>query len=312
MFSLPRLGIYSMLTWPYFWLIILSSFVKLDDSVKRLIMSVHSSLKRRTVPELMAFKGQQKIVALTAYTAPFARLLDTVVDMILVGDSTAMVGYAMDDTLSITTEQMTAHGRAVVRSTQQACVVIDMPFGSFQESPEQAFRNAAAMLAHSGAAAVKLEGGAALAQTTRFLVERGIPVLAHVGLMPQYVNTMGGFRAQGMNDEAAALIERDALAHQEAGAFAVVLEGVAEPLGRRLTESLEIPTIGIGASPACDGQILVTEDILGLSGPRIPRFAQQFSDVGAVIEQAVQQYADEVRAGSFPTLEHCFGVKRDD
>src|SRR5699024_3825814 len=252
------------------------------------------------------------IVALTAYTAPFARILDGALDMILVGDSTAMVGYAMDDSLSVTVEQIAARGKAGVRWTQQECVLIDMPFGSFQASPEQAFRNASYMLAHSGAAAVKLEGGAAFAETTRFLVERGIPVLAHVGLMPQYVNTMGGFRAQGMNDEAAALVERDALAHQQAGAFAVVLEGVAEPLGRRLTHELRIPTIGIGASPACDGQILVTEDILGLSGPRIPRFAQQFSDVGAVIEQAVQQYADQVREGTFPTLDNCFGVKRSE
>src|SRR5690625_1904416 len=273
-------------------------------------MSVHQTQKRRTVPELMSFKGQQKIVALTAYTAPFARILDAHLDMILVGDSTAMVGYAMRDTLSITIEQMAAHGAAVVRSTSQPCIVIDMPFGSFQESAQQAFRQAAYLLAHSGAAAVKIEGGAALAPTTKFLVERGIPVLAHVGLMPQYVNTMGGFKAQGLNEEAANLIERDALAHQEAGAFAVVVEGVAEPLGRRLTQRLSIPTIGIGASPDCDGQILVTEDILGLSGPRIPRFAQQFADVGALIDQAVQQYANDVRAGSFPTLDHCFGVKK--
>src|SRR5690625_657802 len=274
-------------------------------------MSFHPLKNRRTVPELMGFKGKQKIVALTAYSAPIARILDSALDFILIGDSTAMVGYAMNDTLSMTVEQMTAHGAAVVRSTQQACVVIDMPFGSYQESPQQAFRNAAYMLAHRGAAAVKIEGGEALASTTRFLVERGIPVLAHVGLMPQYVNTMGGFKAQGLDEETAALIERDALAHQEAGAFAVVLEGVAEGLGRHLTEVLRIPTIGIGASPACDGQILVTEDILGLSGPRIPRFAKQFADVGAVIQQAVEQYADEVRAGTFPDLSHCFGVKRD-
>lgn len=272
-------------------------------------MSVHSSQHRKTVPELMAYKNKQKIVALTAYSAPFARILDKSLDMILVGDSTAMVGYAMNDTLSFTVEQMAAHGAAVVRSTQQACVVIDMPFSSFEASPEQAFENAAYLLAHSGAAAVKLEGGVALAQTTQFLVERGVPVLAHIGLMPQYVNTMGGFRAQGMTDEAANRIEQDALAHQEAGAFAVVIEGVAEPVARRITQNLHIPTIGIGASPACDGQILVTEDILGLSGPRIPRFAQQFADVGAVIEQAVQQYADEVRNETFPRLAHCFGVK---
>lgn len=273
-------------------------------------MSVHSEVKRRSVPELMAYKGNKKIVCLTAYIAPIARLIDPALDLILVGDSTAMVGYGMPDTLSITLQQMADHGAAVVNATQQACVVIDMPFGSYQVSPQQAFENAAFLLSRSRASAVKIEGGIALAETTRFLVERGVPVLAHVGLMPQYVNTMGGFKAQGMNDEAAQRILDDAKAHQAAGAFAVVLEGVAESLGRRITEELQIPTIGIGASPACDGQVLVTEDILGLSGGRIPRFAKPYADVGAVIQEAVQRYADEVREGQFPGLEHCFGVKR--
>jgi len=259
----------------------------------------------------MAYKGNKKIVCLTAYIAPIARLIDPALDLILVGDSTAMVGYGMPDTLSITLQQMADHGAAVVNATQQACVVIDMPFGSYQVSPQQAFENAAFLLSRSRASAVKIEGGIALADTTRFLVERGVPVLAHVGLMPQYVNTMGGFKAQGMNDEAAQRILDDAKAHQAAGAFAVVLEGVAESLGRRITEELEIPTIGIGASPACDGQVLVTEDILGLSGGRIPRFAKPYADVGAVIQEAAQRYADEVRGGQFPGLEHCFGVKRN-
>lgn len=275
-------------------------------------MSVHNqtAVKRRTVPELMQYKGKQKIACLTAYSAPIARLIDPALDLILVGDSTAMVGYAMDDTLSITLQQMAQHGAAVVRSTQQACVVIDMPFGSYQTSPQQAFENAAYLLAHSGATAVKIEGGTPLADTTRFLVERGIPVLAHVGLMPQYVNTMGGFKAQGMDDEAAARIMADAKAHEAAGAFAVVIEGVAEALGRQITAELAIPTIGIGASPACDGQVLVTEDILGLSGNKIPRFAQKFGDAASVIADAAQRYADEVRGGEFPTLSHCFGVKK--
>src|SRR5690606_13658653 len=193
-----------------------------------------------------------------------ARQLDPYMDIILVGDSTAMVGYAMDDTLSITVEQMAAHAKAVVRSSAQSCVVVDMPFGSFQESPQVAFKNAAYMLSSSGASAVKIEGGEALAETTRFLVDRGVPVLAHVGLMPQYVNTMGGFKAQGMNVAAAERIYQDALAQQAAGAFGVVLEGIAEPLARRITQALDIPTIGIGASPECDGQVLVTEDIMGL------------------------------------------------
>lgn len=273
-------------------------------------MSVHAEIRRISVPQLTACKGQRKIAALTAYIAPIARLLDEHLDMILIGDSTAMVGYGMPDTLSITPEMLTAHARAVVGATRHACIVVDMPFGSYQESPEQAFRNAAAMMGGSGVQAVKIEGTATLAPTTRFMVERGVPVLAHVGLMPQYVNVMGGFKAQGFSEEVAARIVQDALAHQEAGAFAVVLEGITEALGRHITETLSIPTIGIGASPACDGQILVTEDILGLSGDRIPKFARKFADVGAIISEAAGQYAREVREGSFPGMEHCFGVKK--
>ncbi len=273
-------------------------------------MSVHSQVKRISVPQLMAYKGHKKIAALTAYIAPFARLLDDALDMILIGDSTAMVGYGLPNTLSITADQLAAHAAAVVRSTSHACIIVDMPFGSYQESPQQAFTNAARVLAASGADGVKMEGGIALAETTRFLVDRGIPVLAHVGLMPQYVNTMGGFKAQGMSDESAERILQDARAHEKAGAFGIVLEGVAEALGRRITEELAVPTIGIGASPACDGQILVTEDILGLSGSRIPKFARQYSDVGVVIRSAVEQYAADVRDGTFPALENCFGVKK--
>ncbi len=273
-------------------------------------MSVHADIKRITVPQIKSYKGQQKIVCLTAYTAPFARILDEFVDLILVGDSTAMVGYNMDNTLAITVEQMAAHAGAVVRSTQRALVVVDMPFSSFQESKEVAFRNAAYMLKTSGADAVKLEGGEFLAETTQFLSERGIPVLAHVGLMPQYFNTMGGFKAQGLQPEMAERIYRDAVAQEQAGAFAVVIEGSAEPLARRITEALKIPTIGIGASPDCDGQVLVTEDILNLSGPKIPKFAKQFVDVQSVIREGVQAYAEGVRGGTFPTLENCFGVSK--
>src|SRR5690554_8123885 len=277
----------------------------------RVSMSVHSEIKRRSVPELMAYKGNRKIVCLTAYIAPIARLIDPALDLILVGDSTAMVGYGMRDTLSITLQQMADHGAAVVNATQQACVVIDMPFGSYQVSPQQAFENAAFMLAHSGATAVKIEGGEPLAETTRFLVERGIPVLAHVGLMPQYVNTMGGFKAQGLSEEAANRIFNDAIAQEQAGAWGIVIEGTAEPLARRITQSVKIPTIGIGASPECDGQVLVAEDIFNLSGSRIPKFAQQFSDVQAAIRQGVEAYSSQVRDGSFPTLNHCFGVAKN-
>lgn len=273
-------------------------------------MSVHSQTQRVTVPQLMSCKGKSKIAALTAYIAPMARLLDEHLDMILVGDSMAMVAYALPDTLSMTPQTMAAHAAAVVRATQHACIIVDMPFGSYQQSPAQAFANAASMMADSGVAGVKLEGGRALADTSRFLVERGIPVLAHVGLMPQYVNTMGGFKAQGMSEEAAASIMQDAIAHEQAGAFGVVLEGISEPLAREITARLKIPTIGIGASPDCDGQILVTEDILGLSGGRIPRFARQFADAGQLISQAVGEYAQSVREGSFPTLDQCFGVRQ--
>jgi len=272
-------------------------------------MSLHADVKRITVPQLCACKNQRKIVALTAHNSAIARVIDDYLDMILVGDSTAMVAYGLPDTLSITVEQLTAHAAAVVRATKQACVVVDMPFGSYQASPQQAFQNAARMLAGSGASAVKIEGGAALADTVRFLVERGVPVLAHVGLMPQFVHTLGGYRAQGMNDDSAAQVRADALAHQAAGAFGVVLEGVSEPVAAALSRELTMLTIGIGASPACDGQILVTEDILGLT-PRAPRFAKRYADLDAAIRQAVQRYADEVRAGGFPDLQHCFGVKK--
>ncbi|HUH40452.1 MAG TPA: 3-methyl-2-oxobutanoate hydroxymethyltransferase [Castellaniella sp.] len=273
-------------------------------------MSVHSQGLRVTVPQLMGRKGQARIAALTAYIAPMARLLDEALDMILVGDSTAMVGYGLPDTLSITPATLAAHAAAVVRSTHHACIIVDMPFGSYQRSPQQAFDTAAGMMATSGVSGVKLEGGAVMAETTRFLVERGIPVLAHVGLMPQYVNTMGGFKAQGLNDVARQRILDDARAHAQAGAFAIVLEGIAEPLAREITASIDIPTIGIGASPHCDGQILVTEDILGLSGGRIPKFAHCFADVAGVIRGAAEQYAQQVREGSFPTLDHCFAVHK--
>ena len=272
-------------------------------------MSIHTDVKRATVPQITACKGQRKIAALTAYTSAIAGAIDEHLDLILIGDSTAMVGYGLPDTLTITVEQLTQHAAAVVRATRHACVVVDMPFGSYQESPAQAFRNAAYMMAHSGAAAVKMEGGAAMADTVRFLVERAVPVLAHVGLMPQYVNTMGGFRAQGMDEASAARILADARAHQDAGAFAIVLEGVAEPLAARITAELSIPTIGIGASPACDGQILVTEDILGLT-PRAPRFAKRYADAAELIGQAARRYAEEVRSGAFPELSHCFGAAR--
>lgn len=212
-------------------------------------MSIHTRSKRLTVPQLVAMKGQQKIVSLTAYTSHMARLMDPFVDFVLIGDSTAMVGYGRTSTLDMSLEEIIGHTRAVVASTRLACVIADMPFGSYQESPQQAYRNCAEVLARTGCDALKLEGGQALAPTLEFLVQRGIPVMAHIGLMPQYVNVMGGFKAQGLNDGTAQAIEADARAHLEAGAFSLLLEGVAENLARRISDFSAMPTIGIGASP---------------------------------------------------------------
>jgi len=273
-------------------------------------MSVHTDIKRITVPQLLAMKSQQKIVSLTAHSTAMARLLDPYVDFLLMGDSTAMVAYGLPNTLSFTLEQVAAHTAAVVRGTQRACVIADMPFGSYHESPQQAFKNAAYLIAHGGADAVKLEGGEVMASTIEFLVKRGIPVLGHVGLMPQSVNVMGGYKAQGMNEDSARQVEKDAYAVQEAGAFGIVLEGVAEAVAAKITRELSAVTIGIGASPSCDGQVLVTEDMLGINGDKVPKFVKRFASLNTDIEHAVQSYADEVRATTFPEMKHCFGVKK--
>ncbi|WP_409314370.1 3-methyl-2-oxobutanoate hydroxymethyltransferase [Pseudomonas putida] len=272
-------------------------------------MSTQIITKRVSVPELRGRKSQEKIVGLTAHSCNIARVIDDYVDFILVGDSTAMVAYGHTNTLSITVDQLAAHGAAVVNATVRACVVVDMPFGSYQESPELAFRNAAKIISISGASAVKIEGGAVLATTVKFLVDRGIPVVAHVGLMPQYLNTLGGFRAQGLDEASAQRIIEDALAHEAAGAFVLVLEGIGEPLARRITGMVSIPTIGIGASPACDGQILVSEDVLGLSGSEVPRFVKQYLNGEALVRAAVEQYSVDVKNGAFPEKHHCFGFK---
>ncbi len=271
-------------------------------------MSVQAVVKRVTAPQLMACKRQRKIVALTAHSAPVARAIDQYVDFILIGDSTAMVAYGLPNTLSISLETMAQHTAAVARSTQRACVVADLPFGSYQESLAQAFRSAGYLLSQ-GADAVKLEGGAIMAETIQYLSARGIPVLAHIGLMPQYVNTMGGYLSQGKSPEDAARILADAHAVERAGAFGIVLEGVQETLAAEITAQVSIPTIGIGASPACDGQILVTEDILGLSGERVPKFVKRYADLDTMMRKAVEQYAEDVRSGTFPEPQHCFGVK---
>ncbi|WGS52762.1 3-methyl-2-oxobutanoate hydroxymethyltransferase [Paraburkholderia sp. D15] len=269
-------------------------------------MSTHKTATRKTVTEIRSRKGAGSLVSLTAYSAPLAKLVDEHADVIIVGDSVGMVLYGMSSTLGVTLDMMIAHGKAVMRGSSRACVVVDLPFATYQESPAQAFRSAARLLAETDAQAVKLEGGAEMAETIRFLSERGVPVMAHIGLMPQQANTMGGFKAQGLDEHSAARILEDALAVEQAGAFCVVVEGTAEALAKRITDVLRVPTIGIGASPACDGQVLVTEDMLGAFSAYTPRFVKQYANVNTIVEQAIGQYASEVRGGAFPEPKHCF------
>lgn len=259
----------------------------------------------RSIPQLRAAKGREKLVVLTAYTAPMAELLDAHCDMLMVGDSLGMVVYGFDSTLPVTLELMIAHGAAVARRARHACVVVDMPFGSYQASPAQAFENAARVLKETGATAVKLEGGAEMAETIRFLCDRGIPVMAHVGLMPQHMHQLGGFKTQGRELSSHARVLSDARAVSEAGAFSVVLEGIVEPLAAEITRTISIPTIGIGASAACDGQVLVVDDMLGMFA-HSPRFVKKYADMRETISAAARQYASEVRSGAFPGEAHVY------
>jgi 3-methyl-2-oxobutanoate hydroxymethyltransferase len=267
-------------------------------------LSLEIVSKRISVPELKARKKGRPIVALTAYTTPMARLLDPHVDLLLVGDSLGMVLYGMETTLGVTTDLMVAHGKAVVRGSRRACVVVDLPFGSYQASPQQAYGTAARVLAETGCAAVKLEGGVEMAETIAFLAARGIPVMGHVGLKPQGVMADGGFRTRGRDQAEALQIQQDAEAAAAAGCFAIVIEGTLEPLARRISDALTVPTIGIGASPACDGQILVSEDLLGLFADFTPKFVQRYADLGPQISAAVEAYAKDVRERRFPGPEH--------
>lgn len=272
------------------------------------IVSVQISSRRRTALDIRIRKSGEPIVSLTAYTAPMAALVDEVADFILVGDSLGMVVYGLDSTVPVTLEMMVLHGQAVMRATRKALVVVDMPFGSYEESREQALRNAARILKETGCGAVKLEGGLRMAETIRFLVERGVPVMGHVGLTPQAVNTLGGFKAQGRDEAEWPAILADGRAVAEAGAFAVVVEAVAEALGAEITRQLAVPTIGIGASAACDGQILVLDDMLGLTG-RVPKFVKSYGSLASDVRQALGGYADDVRARRFPGPGHVYALK---
>ncbi|MQA67197.1 MAG: 3-methyl-2-oxobutanoate hydroxymethyltransferase [Alphaproteobacteria bacterium] len=263
-----------------------------------------------TVPDLAARKGGTPIVCLTAYTTPMARIMDAHVDVMLVGDSLGMVLYGMDTTLGVSVDMMIAHGRAVMRGAEHACVVVDLPFASYQESPAAAYRTAARVMQETGCDAVKLEGGVEMAETVAFLAARGIPVMGHVGLKPQSVKAMGGFAVQGKDEDAARRLIADAKAIAAAGAFTLVVEGTMEPVARAITSAVPIPTIGIGASAACDGQVLVVDDILGLFADFTPKFVKRYAELAPEIEAAVKAYADEVRSRAFPGDEHCFGAKR--
>ena len=269
-------------------------------------------MKRLTVPKIQNRKAdgetKEPLVMLTAYTARQAQLLDEHCDLLLVGDSLGQVIYGLPSTLQVTLDMMCAHGAAVVRGSYHSVVVVDMPFGAYEGSPQQAFESASRIMAETGCAAVKLEGGEAMAETISFLSQRGIPVMAHIGLTPQAVNALGGYGARGRSQEEHAKIISDGKAVQEAGAFAVVVEGVVEPIAVSLTQSLEIPVIGIGASAQCDGQGLVVDDMLGMF-ERVPRFVKKYGNLAEEITDKVQQYASEVRARSFPTEDQTYQPK---
>jgi 3-methyl-2-oxobutanoate hydroxymethyltransferase len=273
-------------------------------------MSQHSQIKRMTAPDIAARKGGAPIVSLTAYHAHTAKIIDPYVDFLLVGDSLGMVMHGYETTLPVPLDLMIMHGAAVVRGSSRSLVVVDMPFGSYEESPAIAFRNAARVIKETGCGAIKLEGGRRLAETIAYLTARGIPVMAHIGLTPQSVNVMGGFKTQGRRRSEWQAIEDDAAAVAEAGAFSVVLEGMAELLAARITKQIPIPTIGIGASASCDGQILVLEDMLGLN-PSVPKFVKKFAAIGEAIEDAVRSYADEVRSRAFPGADHVYGMRQE-
>ncbi len=289
----------------------MSTTYTLDTSTSR-ANPTPQPLKRLTVPAIQRrkFDGttSDPLVMLTAYTVRMAQLLDPHCDLLLVGDSLGQVIYGLPSTLGVTLDMMCAHGAAVVRGSYHAVVIVDMPFGSYEASPEQAFASASRILAETGAAGVKLEGGQAMAPTIAFLSQRGVPVMAHIGLTPQSVNALGGYAARGRSQEERARIIDDAAAVAKAGAFAVVVEGVVETIAHSITDAVDIPVIGIGASAHCDGQVLVAEDMLGLFD-RTPRFVKRFEDLSTRISSAVETYADEVRTRRFPGPDQTYAPK---
>jgi 3-methyl-2-oxobutanoate hydroxymethyltransferase len=265
---------------------------------------------RKNITDIQSSKGREPIICLTAYSYPIAKILDDYCDILLVGDSVGMAVYGMKDTLSVTVDMMINHARAVVSATKKALIVVDLPYGSYEKSPQQALETANKIISQTNCDAVKLESPADMAPIISYLVENGIKVMGHIGLMPQHINELGGYKYQGRNESQAKNILNDALKITQAGAFAMVIEGVTESLAREITAILSIPVIGIGASNACDGQILVVDDMLGLTQDFQPRFVKNYADLTTKIKQAVQEYSKEVKSRQFPALEHCFGVKK--
>jgi 3-methyl-2-oxobutanoate hydroxymethyltransferase len=272
---------------------------------------MNEQIRRKTVRDIQALKDRgEPVVCLTAYTKPVARLADAHADLVLVGDSMGMVLYGFDSTIPVTLDMMIAHGAAVGRSTQRALVVVDMPFGTYQESPAQAFHNAAQIMKQTGCQAVKLEGGVEMAETVAFLTSRGIPVMGHIGLQPQSVQTAGGYRATGMKEAERSRLKKDAEAVAGAGAFAIVLECMEESLAAAISKACPVPTIGIGASAACDGQVLVSEDLLGFTGGPLPRFVKPYADLAATADSTFSAYAAEVRGRIYPDERHVYRARQ--
>lgn len=272
-------------------------------------MSAQNQIRRKTVKDLAAAKGGTPLVCLTAYSAPMAELLDPHCDMLLVGDSVGMVVHGLPSTVGVTMEMMILHGQAVMRGSKQAFVVVDMPFGSYETNADQAFLNAAEIMKRTGCQAVKIESGTYASEQIAHLVARGVPVMGHVGLRPQAVNVDGGFRAKGRTQAGWGRAIAEAVAAADAGAFAIVVEGVSEQLAAEITQAVSCPTIGIGASPACDGQILVTDDMLGVFD-WTPKFVRKFADLRGDIEAAAKGYSDAVRERSFPGPDELYKIKR--
>ena len=265
-------------------------------------------MTRNSIQDIQAKRGNEKITCLTAYTAPIARLLDEHIDILLVGDSLGMVLYDYENTLPVTLDQMIEHTKSVMKSTSKSCVIMDLPFGTYEESKEIALSNALRSIKETNCSGIKLEGGTLIKETVKYITDRGVPVMGHIGLQPQSVILDGGYKIKGRDKFEWNKYIDDAVALENAGAFSIVLEGMAEPLAEEITNSINIPTIGIGASAKCDGQVLVTEDMLGLTNIS-PKFVKEYFNLRVPIEKAIKEYVSDVKSNKFPSSEHTYQMK---